>query len=31
MTLTPRKPVTAGTAGFQAKGTTGSFLYVCVN
>jgi predicted outer membrane repeat protein len=29
--LTPRRAVAAGTVGFQAKGTTGTFGYVCVN
>ena len=31
MSLTPKRPVTAGTVGFQAAGTTGSFGFVCVN
>lgn len=31
MSLTPRKPVSAGTAGLQVKETTGSFAYICVN
>lgn len=30
MSLVPRKPVVTGTAGFQAKGTTASFAYICV-
>ncbi|MBI3448331.1 MAG: putative Ig domain-containing protein [Acidobacteria bacterium] len=31
MSLTPKRAVPAGTVGFQAKGTTGTFGYVCVN
>ncbi len=31
MSLVPARPVPAGTVGFQAKGTTGTFSYVCVN
>ena len=29
-TLTPASPVSSGTIGFQAKGTTGSFGYITV-
>ena len=31
MSLVPRRAVPAGTVGLQAKGTTGTFGYVCVN
>ncbi len=31
MSLIPKRAVPAGTVGFQAKGTTGTFSYVCVN
>ncbi|HZE89415.1 MAG TPA: Ig domain-containing protein, partial [Verrucomicrobiae bacterium] len=31
MSLTPKRAVPAGTVGFQAKGTTGTFGFVCVN
>ena len=31
LSLTPSRPVSTGTVGFQAKGTTGTFGYICVN
>jgi len=31
LSLIPRRAVLSGTVGFQAKGTTGTFGYICVN